>query len=257
MQFAASFCLFDNKLSSSGTSSIVWGVLNVLIGGLILAGDDRWGWVSLLLGLALITAGIYEKRVRDPKVIIISAGTLAMLAIWNFGLIGLSAMGQVQLALGGRTLYWAIAQAWGAYTTWKTYATYKMLHENCDPLTLEQVRGYLNELQKVKPDQSLDLIEFDANAGFVQGTQRYRLKPIEDIYLTARYKTALGSTRLEEVSFVPRSEVSLTAEGEKWMSKKIKAAVRLGPLHLDKVSITPEMAGRINPSVRAATLGAI
>jgi len=255
MQFAASFCLFDNKLRSSGNSSIIWGLLNALIGVVILATDDMWGMVSLLLGLGLIAAGIYERKVRDPKVIIISAGTLAVLALWNFALIALAAMGEVRLALGGRTLYWAIAQGWGAYATWKTYSTYKMLHDNCDSLTMEQVRGYVDELRKAKPDQSLDVIEFDANAGFVQGTQRYRLKPVEDLYLTARYRTQLGSMRLEEVSFVARNEVSLTPEGEKWMSKKIKATVRLGPLQLDRVSITPEMAARINPAARAIALG--
>jgi hypothetical protein len=89
----------------------------------------------------------------------------------------------------------------------------------------------------------------------MQGTQRYRLKPVEDLYLTARYRTQLGSMRLEEVSFVARNEISLTAEGEKWMSKKIKATVRLGPLQLDKVSITPDMAARINPAARAIALG--
>lgn len=206
-------------------------------------------------GIGLIAAGIYEKKVRDPKVIIISAATLGMLALWNFALIVLASMGSVRLALGGRTLYWAIAQAWGAYATWKTYSTYKMLHENCDPLTVDQVRGYVDELRKVKPDQSLDLIEFDVNDGFVQGTKRYRLKPVEDFYLTARYKSQLGSLRLEEVNFVPRNEVTVTPEGEKWMSKKIKAAVQLGPLRLTKVTITPEVAARINPAARAIALG--
>jgi hypothetical protein len=171
---AAQFCLFDKKLSSSGTSSIVWGVLNALIGTFILVGDGIWGAVSLLLGLALIAGGIYEKKVRDPKVIMISAGTLGGLALWNFALIGLAAMGKVELALGGRTLYWAIAQAWGAYSTWKTYSTYKMLRETTDPLTVDQIRGYIEELQKAKPEQTLDVVEFEANAGFVEGRKCYR-----------------------------------------------------------------------------------
>src|SRR5271163_4867974 len=87
LAIAGSFCLFDKKLSASGNSSIVWGVLNLLIGGAILAANNIWGVVSLLLGLALVVAGVYEKKVRDPKVIIISAATLAGLALWNFMLI--------------------------------------------------------------------------------------------------------------------------------------------------------------------------
>lgn len=250
LQIAGAFCMFDRKLSSSGTSSIIWGVLNLLIGGVVVAANNLWGGVSILLGLGLVVAGIYEKKVRDPKVIIISAGTLAGLAIWNFVLVGLAAMGKVQLALGGRTLYWAIAQAVGGFATWKTYSTYKTLRNESDPLTVEQVRSYIDELKKAKPDQSVDLIEFDANAGFVQGTKRYRLKPVEDLYLAALYRVQLGSMRLEEVAFVPRTGVTLTVEGEKWMSKKVKASVQLGPLTLSKVSITPEMALRINPAAQ-------
>ena len=131
-----------------------------------------------------------------------------------------------------------------------------MLREQTDSVTVEQVRGYVDEVNKAKPAQSLDLAEFEVNAGFVGGTQRYRLKPVEDLYLVARYKSQLGSLSLEDVSFVPRSEVSLSPEGGKWMSKKIKASMQLGPLKLEKVSITPEMAERINPAARAISLGA-
>jgi hypothetical protein len=39
------------------------------------------------------------------------------------------------------------------------------------------------------------------------------------------------------------------------MSKKIKAIVQLGPLKLEKVSVTPDMAERINPAARGLALG--
>jgi hypothetical protein len=250
LTMAGSFCLFDQKLRSSGNESIVWGLLNLLIGGALIAANDAWGAVSLILGLGLVAAGVYERKVRDPHVIIMSAATLAVLALWDFALIGLAAMGKVHLLIGGRTLFWAIAQAWGAFATWKTYSTYKMLQQRSDPLVVQQVRAYIEELNRAKPDQSVDLIQFDASAGFVQGNRRYRLKPIEDLYLVARYRTQLGSSRLEEVNFVPRSQVTLTPEGEKWMSKKMKASVQLGMLKLEKVTITPDMAARMDPTAR-------
>ena len=252
---AGSFCMFDQKLRASGNGSIVWGILNLLIGGALVTAHGPWGFVSVFLGLTLIAAGIYERKVRDPKVIIVSAATLAILALWDFVLIGLAAMGEVHLIAGGRTLFWGIAQAWGAYQTWKTYSTYKMLQEQSDPITVQQVRGYVEELNKAKPEQSIDLVQFDANAGFVQGNKRYRLKPIEDLYLVVRYKTQLGSSRLEEVSFVPRNQVTLTQEGEKWMSKKIKASVQLGPSRLGGITITPDMAARIDPGAKGTLLG--
>jgi len=253
---AGAFCLFDRKLRSSGNSSIIWGVLNLAIGGFAVAAHNNWGAVSLILGLALVAAGIYERSVRDPKVIVVSAATLAMLALWDFFLIGLAAMGKGELSLGGRTLYWAIAQAWGAFATWKTYSIYKGLLDGSDPLIVEQVRRNIEELHKAKPEQSLDLVEFDVNAGFVQGTKRFRLKPMDDLYLVAEYKVQLGRMYLQEVSFVPRGELALTPEGSKLMSKKIRASVQLGPVTLKKVSITSDMAARINPAAALVALGA-
>ena len=79
-----------------------------------------------------------------------------------------------------------------------------MLHEKSDPLMVGQIRGYIDELKKVKPDQSIDLIEFEANAGFLEASRRYRLKPIDDLYFLVKYKSELGSLSLEEVDFVPR-----------------------------------------------------
>ncbi len=252
---ASAFCLFDRRLRSSGNGSIIWGVLNLALGGLSVASGHLLGVVSVFLGIALIVAGVYERKVRDPKVIVLSTITLAILALWNFALIGLAAMGSVHLALGAKTLYWAIAQAFGAYATWKTYAAYKILRTESDPLAVQQVHGYIDELKKAKPGQSMDLIEFDMSGEFLQATKRYRLKPVEDLYLAARYKVELGSMSLEEVIFVPRNEVALIPEGEKWMSKKIKASIQLGALKLEKVTITPEMAARINPTVGVMALG--
>jgi hypothetical protein len=65
----------------------------------------------------------------------------------------------------------------------------------------------------------------------------------------------LRSLKLEKVIFVARNEVSVVPEGEKWMSKKMKATVQLGALKLEKVIIAPEMVSRINPTARAVALG--
>lgn len=255
LSLAGSFCLFDKRLRSSGNSSVVWGLLNLLLGVVLVARHNNWGAVSLVLGLALIVAGVYERKVRDPNVIIISAAMLAALALWNFTLIGLAAVGKLHLALGGRTLYWAIAQGWGAYATWTTYSNYKMLREKSDPVTVQHVREHIDELNRAKPEQSVDLIQFDVNAGFMGGSKRYRLKPIEDLFLAAHYRSQFGSLRLEEVGFVPRNQVTLTPEGGKWMSKKLKATVQLGPVKLAKVSITPDMASRIDPTAQVISFG--
>lgn len=90
LSMAGSFCLFDKKLRSSGNSSIVWGLLNLLIGAALVAGKNNWGAVSLLFGLALVAAGIYERTVRDPQVIVISAATIYLPLRWRCWPCGIS-----------------------------------------------------------------------------------------------------------------------------------------------------------------------
>src|SRR5262249_31328177 len=58
---------FDKKLRSSGTSNILWGTINLLIGTLAISQSTIWRSVSLTLGLGLLVAGLYVRTVRDPK----------------------------------------------------------------------------------------------------------------------------------------------------------------------------------------------
>jgi hypothetical protein len=71
LSMAGSFCLFDGRLRSSGNGSMIWGLLNLVIGAFALTAHHYWGLVSFSLGLALIAAGAYERSVREPKVIIV------------------------------------------------------------------------------------------------------------------------------------------------------------------------------------------
>jgi hypothetical protein len=247
--------MFDKKLRSSGNGSIAWGLLNVAIGGVLVSGHHLSGLVSLSFGAALVIEGFYERKVRDPKVIIVSTATLAALSLLHFSSIVLAAVNKTSLAFGGRSIYWAIAEAAGAYNTWKTYAVYQKLRDESDPAVVQEISSNLDELKKAKPDQSLDLIQFDVNSGFGSATKRYRLKPMEDLYLIADYKMQFSSMILDGITFVPRNEVSLVSEGDKWMSKKIKASVQLGPLKLEKVTITPDMAARIDPAAGVMAYG--
>jgi hypothetical protein len=217
------------------------------MGGIVLALHHSWlGAVLVLFGFALIVEGIYQRSAGDPEVIRVSAATLAAMALWNFGLLGFGG--------GVEALLWAIAQCVGAYTTWADYSTYKTLREQSDSVTVEEVRGYVNELRQAKPDQTIDLIEFDVHPSLAgrlaECTARYRLKPFEDLYLMTRYKVQVGPLELEEISFVPRAQVTVASEGEKGMSHKIKTSVQLGQTKLENVAITPEMVKRLRPAAR-------
>lgn len=64
---AAEFCFFDKKLRSSGNASILWGTINLVIGGTALSAHNDWGAVGAILGLALVIAGAYSARCVTRK----------------------------------------------------------------------------------------------------------------------------------------------------------------------------------------------
>jgi hypothetical protein len=126
LEVASAFCLFDKKLRSSGNGSIVWGVLNLAIGGALLTANDRWGTVSVVLGLALVAAGIYERTVRDPKVIIFGTDSRTSSEL-RFD--RPYAMGKVVPALEGE-LFLGDRASLGRRGHLETYSVYKALAKN-------------------------------------------------------------------------------------------------------------------------------
>jgi len=127
LQIAGAFCVFDKKLRSRGTSSILWGT------------------------------------VRDPKVILISAGTLAVLALWNLALIVLAAIGKTGLALWKQNSLLGNCPGRSSARYVEDLQPVQSSARRVGPLTVEQVRDTWKSSKKAKPKGSVHMIEFDVN----------------------------------------------------------------------------------------------
>lgn len=135
LNVAAALHQFDKSLNRSAWESLGWGAFSALIGWAQLARNARFGWVNLIFGGLLMVVGLYEKRVREARVIKVSAATLAFLGLWNLTGFIMAIMEQSRVV--GHA--WVAAlQLFGAWTTYKSYSQYAALLANSDPATNQE-----------------------------------------------------------------------------------------------------------------------
>lgn len=242
---AAEFTTFDKSLTSSGRISIFWGAINLVLAAILLAAGNMFGVVDAALGTLLVASGMYEMKVRDPRVIKISALTLGLLAAWNLGGIALTFATNSRLVFGAHSLWWGIAQAFGAVSTWKSYSAYEALKREADEYLCSRIRESADHLRTCSPKQTVDVIEFKLPAKFGDNETWIRMMPFEDAVLIGEYTSSLNRLKLKGLGCTSADQIQAEAMGEKWMSKKLKAKVRLGERVIEKVEIGPEMLSRL------------
>jgi hypothetical protein len=240
LQTATLFNNYDAGFRKSAYSSIGWGVFSAVIGAVLLS-RGSFGWINLAFGIFLIGEGVYEMRVRDPKVVKVTAFTLGTLAAWNLGSFAYSAYFQV--GLGGHPLY-GFMQALGAYNTYKTYAHYKELFEKADAATVEQVKLAVAEMKADDPASSPDMVEFEAKPK--DGESAYwRVRFIKDLAFFVMIGGLFGrKSKVKEAFWAYKRDIQLENLGDKFMSKKLKFKVQVNQIVIDKASISQEMLAK-------------
>lgn len=241
---AAEFVTFDRNLTASGRSSIFWGAINLIFAAVLLAAGNMFGLVDAALGTLLVVSGIYEMRVRDPRVVKISALTLGLLALWNFAGLALAVATHSKIVFGFHSIWWGIAQGAGAVNTWKAYSQYESLRRDLDEYLCTRLRESAEHL-RTSPKQTVDVVEFTVASSFAQPEKYIRLMPFEDAVLVGEFTSTFN--RLKPIGFGCTSADSIEAErtGDKWMSKKVKVKIRLGERTIEKAEIDPEMLSRL------------
>jgi hypothetical protein len=242
---AAEFTTFDKSLTSSGRSSIFWGAINLVLAAVLLSSGNRFGVVDAALGTLLVASGIYEMKVRDARVIKISALTLAFLAVWNLGGIALAFATNSRVVFGAHSIWWGIAQAYGAVNTWRSYSAYEALKREADEYLCGRIRESAEHLRSCAPKQTVDVVEFKLTAGFGENEKWVRMMPFEDAVLVGEYTSTFNRLKLLGLGCTSADVVQVEPVGEKWMSKKLKARIRLGDRVIDKAEIDPEMLSRL------------
>lgn len=230
---------FDAELSHSGKVSIGWGIFSGVI-GLALLSAGRWGWVSIGFGVLLIATGIYEMRVREPKVIRVSAAVLGLVALWNIG-------GQVLAVIFharafGNVLWAGIAQAYGAQNTWKQYGAYVKLRESADPTTIAYIKPYLDEVR----NSSESVVEFRVKP-FLKDEQVWRIRFVDDLAFMVHTTPGVFGSKgaIKDAAWIPKSQLRVQEEGERWIGSKSNATVFVDQAKIEKAIFSRDMLQRM------------
>lgn len=200
-----------------------------------------FGWINLALGALLIAEGLYEKRVRQPRVIVVSAATLGLLGLWNLAGFIMALMAHSR-AVGHPWI--AVVQLLGAWTTYAGYSTYAALLSASDPGTASEFKAILDQMQAADPATAPEVVEFTSRK-FGQNDVRWRARRVDDLVLFRGNEVVLGrKSSKTECFFVARQEVKLDIRGEVLLGRNQKATVTAGKIQL-KATIAPQMAQKL------------
>ena len=241
LNVAAALRGFDQALVRDAKVTIGWGLFAMIIGAIFLA-TGRFGWINLIFGLALVTQGIYEMKVREPRVIIVAAATLGLLAIWNMA--SLVAAAFLHTRLGGHPIA-GILQAVGAWTTYGSYSLYAALLAKSDPGTKQELVALMEHIKTVDPCLAHDVAQFEVR-NFIDPLQVWRIKSFDGLLLFVKSEEVLGVTKFATECFLAQKQnVRLEIIGEKMFGERQKAVIYAGAHELKNVVITPGMAQKL------------
>jgi hypothetical protein len=241
LNFAAVLHGFDRALERSAKGSIGWGLFCMGIGGLVFA-RGGFGWINLIFGVLLVAEGLYEMKVREPQVIMVAAATLGILAVWNLG--GLAAAYYLHVRFGGHV--WAgVVQAFGAWTTYHSYAVYAALLKQSDPGSKQELEAMLQQTKAADPDLSPDVAQFNVK-NLTDPLQIWKVKLFDGLLLFVQSQEVLSVVKFATYCFVAeKHEVRLDILGEKMFGEDRKAIIHIGSEKIKNVVISPGMVQKL------------
>ena len=240
LNIAAALLDFDQSLKRSAWGSLGWGIFS-LAAGIWLVLNNRFGWINVAFGLLLMLEGLYEMRVREPKVIQVAAATLGILALWNLSALLLAIAG---FRVAGAHPLVAFGQLLGAWMTYKSYADYAALLAESDPGMNEELKMLIHQLKNADPANDPDVVEF-ISSRFSDSEIRWRVRSMPGSLFFMGNEMFFGRRRSKATClFVPPADVKIEITGEKTFGNKQKAVVTAAGLRL-KAIFTPEMAQKL------------
>lgn len=238
LNVAASLHQFDRALNRSAWGSLGWGAFCIVIGWVLLSRNPLGGWLNIGVGALLMIEGLYEKRVREPKVIVVAAATLGILGLWN--LTGLIIGLMTHTRVTGHPVA-AILQLAGAWTTYAAYSTYATLLSSSDPGTNLEFSNLVEQLKTADPATAPEIVEFTSHK-FGNNDVRWRAKRVDDLFLFLGNELMLGRKQSKVTCFfVPRRQVKIDITGEKMFGRNQKATITIGTSQL-KATIGADIA---------------
>jgi len=240
LDIAAALFGFDKLLRRSAWGSLGWGIFSLAI-GIWLVLDNRFGWINIAFGLLLMAEGVYEMRVREPKVIQVAAATLGILGLLNLSALLLAIAG---FRVAGANPVVGFGQLIGAWMAYKSYADYAALLAQSDPEMNEEFKMLMHQLKNADPANDPDVVEF-ISSRFSDSEIRWRVRSMPGFLFFMGNEMFFGRKQSQATCFfLPPAEVKIEIIGEKMFGDKQKAVVTAAGLRL-KAIFTPEMAQKL------------
>jgi len=241
LNIAATLYNFHKGLDRNAWGNMGWGAFALAIGLFMLA-RGRFGWINVALGLLLVAEGLYQMRVREPRVIKVSAATLGLLGLWNLTVLAIS-FALKSKVVGVNPLV-AIIQLLGAWATYKSYALYVALTANLDSGADAEFKALLDQLKNANPATAPDVVEFTSSKS-LKSDLRWRVRATDGFMFFMGNEMFLGRKKSQpECFFVAREQVRLELLGEKMFSSKQKVRVTAGATQLNG-TMSAEMAQKL------------
>jgi hypothetical protein len=218
LKLSATYLSLQRGLKRSGWGSVGWGIFTLAL-GVISRSHTLLDSIWIAIGFFMLLEGMWVLRAAnlDPRVIQLEAAALAILGLWNTVGLYFEIQAGMKPLFGGRIIVVGIVQLIGAYTTFKSYPTYKNIYAHLDRACLHELEMKMGDMGKRKPQVSADLVEFKGDdkkckAKFLPDAVII-LKDGKQIVICERAEVIVNNTGTKMLS--KQTKVELTMDGEK------------------------------------------
>lgn len=218
-------------LNWAGAISIICGVLSLYrdIGS---GGKHPLHIISILIGCLLLVSGVWILITKKIVGLIVFGLMLLIIALWNLGISFYEMQGDavsissfLYFGLGIVQIVWSI-QMFLRYRQLK-----KAFLQPPSEKTITMVDEIISSIQKAKPEESADIIEFRSKGFTTDQTWRGKLGAETALFITVRDAEPL---------FLHKNEVNIEKKGKVILGKTLTVSARLGDQKFKNSFMAPE-----------------
>lgn len=220
LKLAATFLSLKKGLRYSGMWGVGWGLFTVGV-GFLARPSSLLDYAWFAIGLFVLMQGVWILRAPSivPRMIVSESIALLALGLWNTVGMYLIVQSGGRPILGGHAFIWGIAQLLSAYSTYKGYPGLKLVLQNLDPASADELENASRGAWKLKSSESPDTVELKT-AGFLDSGQKLKIKSMPEYLI-------LLAEKGRKTSVYGKDEIEATQLSEKRFSKHLNLTLRM------------------------------
>jgi hypothetical protein len=220
-------------LKRMGWGSLIWGLLNIVLGTIYTVENGPINAILVLIGLLLVASGLWCLVVRSAAGVITNGIALMLIGLWNLVVTVLN------LVLGGPPTFWwaAIGVAMIASAVWgfRQYARFSQgLRHGATSGELAMLDAFAKRVLKADGEHDDNIIGFQVTSYGQQAKWRGRLM---------RGMAVFVQRVTQELLVASSKDVSINPHGQVLLSSSLKAAITIRDHHW-QATMTPRSFDR-------------